>query len=78
MFLCSRAFIVFMPKIRPRLLNARNRMVPKKVAYTVSRHTDIGDWWILYMLGRNMDPLIYKEVLTEFSHTVEQRKKAIK
>ena len=53
-------------------------MVPKKVAYTVSRHTDIGDWWILYMLGRNMDPLIYKEVLTEFSHTVEQRKKAIK
>lgn len=70
--------IVFMPKLRYRLLNARNRMVPRKVAYTVSRHIDIGDWWIIYMLGRNMDPLIFKEVLTEFANTVEQRKKAIK
>lgn len=69
---------MFMPKLRYRLLNARNRMVPRKVAYTVSRHIDIGDWWIIYMLGRNMDPLIFKEVLTEFANTVEQRKKAIK
>lgn len=70
--------IIFMPKLRPRLLNARNRMVPKKVAYTVSRNSDIGDWWILYMLGRNMDPLIYKEVMTELALRVEERKKPIK
>lgn len=70
--------IIFMPKLRPRLLNARNRMVPKKVAYTVSRNVDFGDWWIIYMLGRNMDPLIFKEVMTEFSNTLEQRKKGIK
>lgn len=30
------------------------------------------------MLGRNMDPLIYKELMTEFANTLEQRKKAIK
>lgn len=70
--------IVFMPKLRPRLLNARNRMVPRKIAYTVSRHTDFGDWWIIYMLGRNMDPLIFKEVMTEYASFLEQRKKTIK
>uniref|UniRef100_A0A336LJ58 Innexin n=1 Tax=Culicoides sonorensis TaxID=179676 RepID=A0A336LJ58_CULSO len=51
-----RIVIVCMPSVRPHLLNARNRMVPREVASAVTRKTDIGDWWILYMLGRNLDP----------------------
>lgn len=34
--------------------------------------------WIMYMLGRNMDPLIYRELMTEYASILEQRKKAIK
>lgn len=46
-------------------------MVPQEVAQAIARKTDIGDWWILYMLGRNMDPLIYREVITELAKKIE-------
>jgi hypothetical protein len=41
------------------------------VAAAVSRKTDIGDWWVLYMLGRNIDPLIYREVIGELAKKIE-------
>ncbi|KAF4517909.1 hypothetical protein B566_EDAN001863 [Ephemera danica] len=41
------------------------------VAAAVSRKTDIGDWWVLYMLGRNIDPLIYREVVGELAKKIE-------
>lgn len=59
--------IIFMPRVRAVILNARNRMVPREVAHKISRDLDIGDWWLIYMLGRNLDPIIFKDVLTEFS-----------
>lgn len=31
---------------------------------------DIGDWWIIYMLGRNLDPIIYRDVLAELSKSI--------
>ncbi len=46
-----RALIIFVPSVRSKVLNARNRMVPREVAEAISRKTDIGDWWICYMLG---------------------------
>jgi hypothetical protein len=66
-----RALIITMPQLRPRLLRAKNRMVPYEVADAISRKTDVGDWWILYMLGRNMDPLIYREVVSELAKKIE-------
>lgn len=56
-----------MPKVRASILNARNRMVPREVVNRVSEELDIGDWWLIYMLGRNLDPIIFKDVLTELS-----------
>jgi innexin len=64
-----------MPSIRPYLLNARNRMVPREVAEAVSRKTDLGDWWIIYMLGRNLDPIIFKDVLTELVKRIDPSKR---
>ncbi|XP_028178380.1 uncharacterized protein LOC114365882 [Ostrinia furnacalis] len=52
--------IIFVPSIRPRLLHARSRSIAIETAVVVSRRTDVGDWWLLYMLARNMDPLIYR------------------
>uniref|UniRef100_W8AKP4 Innexin n=1 Tax=Ceratitis capitata TaxID=7213 RepID=W8AKP4_CERCA len=69
-----RACIIFMPKFRPRLLNARNRMVPMEICRSLSRKLDIGDWWLIYMLGRNLDPAIYKDVMSEFAKQVEPSK----
>lgn len=63
-----------MPKFRPRLLNARNRMIPIEICKALSRKLDIGDWWLIYMLGQNLDPIIYKDVLSEFAKQVEPPK----
>lgn len=71
LLLLYRIIIITVPKVRPRLLHARNRMVPQEVAAAISRKTDVGDWWILYMLGRNMDPIIYREVVTELAKKIE-------
>lgn len=65
-----RLLIIFVPSIRARVLNARNRMVPREIAVSVSNKVDIGDWWIIYMLGRNLDPMIYKDVLAELAKSI--------
>lgn len=68
--LIYRLLIIFVPSIRARVLNARNRMVPREIATSVSNKVDIGDWWIIYMLGRNLDPIIYKDVLAELAKSI--------
>lgn len=57
------------------MLNARNRMVPREIAVSVSNKIDIGDWWIIYMLGRNLDPIIYKDVLVELAKSIPAKKR---
>lgn len=73
-----RLLIIFCPGIRPQLLNARNRMVPREVAKSITKKTDLGDWWILYMLGRNLDPIIFRDVVVELAKRVEPQKKTDK
>jgi innexin len=68
--LIYRLLIIFVPSVRARVLNARNRMVPREIAVSVSNKVDIGDWWIIYMLGRNLDPIIYKDVLAELAKSI--------
>lgn len=45
-----------------------------EICRSLSRKLDIGDWWLIYMLGRNLDPAIYKEVMSEFAKQVEPSK----
>lgn len=47
------------------------RYVGSQVAEAIARKTDVGDWWILYMLSRNMDPIIYREMVTELAKKIE-------
>lgn len=65
-----------MPRLRARILNARNRMVPRSVANDISHNLDLGDWWIIYMLGRNLDPIIFRDVLGELVKEIDVNKKS--
>lgn len=42
-----------------------------KVVDAITSKLDVGDWWILYMLGRNLEPLVYREVVSELAKKVE-------
>lgn len=66
-----RAFMILMPQVRPRLLHARNKMVPREICEAITKKIDLGDWWLLYMLGTNIDPLIYRELLSELAKKIE-------
>lgn len=70
-----RLCIFFIPAIRSKILNARNRIVSREVCRVVSNKVDLGDWWIIYMLGRNLDPIIYKDVMGELAKKIEKREK---
>lgn len=65
-----------MPKLRARILNARNRMVPRDVAFDISHSVDLGDWWLLYMLGRNLDPFIFRDVMCDLVKDIDVKKRA--
>ncbi|XP_024887337.1 innexin inx1 [Temnothorax curvispinosus] len=62
-----RVLIIFAPMIRPRLLHLSTRLLPIETCHSVSRKVDLGDWWILYILSSNMDSLLYRDFLMEFT-----------
>lgn len=66
-----RVCMIMSPKLRTRIFHAKNFGLPYEVSRTITRKTDIGDWWILSMLGTNMDSIIFKEMISELSKRIE-------
>ncbi|XP_035776236.1 innexin inx1-like [Anopheles albimanus] len=66
-----RAIIIFAPKIRPLLLRATNRLVGPDIARQLSSNLELGDWWIVYMLARNLDPLICRDVFSDLAKRIK-------
>ncbi|KAJ8947244.1 hypothetical protein NQ318_012010 [Aromia moschata] len=66
-----RIVIIASPKIRPRIFHAKHRSIPIEVCRSLCRKVDLGDWWILMMLGTNMDPIIYREIISELAKKIE-------
>lgn len=66
-----RIMILAMPKFRPRILHSKHRCLSLEVCEAICRKVDLGDWWLILMLGNNMDPLIYREIITELAKNIE-------
>lgn len=66
-----RIVIIALPKIRPKILHAKHRSIPIEACEALCRKIDMGDWWILMMLGTNMDPIIFREVIGELAKKIE-------
>ncbi|KAJ2946732.1 hypothetical protein O0L34_g12791 [Tuta absoluta] len=70
MFVCLmiyRIALILFPGIRPWLIVARTtRSVSYEDGAGVSSKLDLGDWWLFYMLAKNMDPLAFRDLLSEF------------
>nr|CAH7730551.1 unnamed protein product [Callosobruchus chinensis] len=66
-----RVVIISCPKIRPRILHAKHRSIPIEVCRALCRKVEMGDWWILLMLGTNMDPIIYREIISELAKKID-------
>merc|ERR1712111_175792 len=62
-----RLIVIFIPQLRETLLKTRARTVPAYEISNICSKTSRGDWFILYQLGKNIDPIIFKEFLNKLN-----------
>ncbi|KAI1293482.1 Innexin inx1 [Halotydeus destructor] len=67
-----RIFILFTPAIRPKFLHARCRLSSSRDLYTICNKGNIGDWFVLYMLGSNLDPIIMREITQDIARKLQK------
>ncbi|XP_039753949.1 innexin inx2-like [Pararge aegeria] len=68
-----RILVISMPPLRTVMIMGQLRFVKRRVISRIVRHFSFGDWFILYLLGKNMNPLIYKDLIIEVSKELEKR-----
>lgn len=69
--LVYRVAVFIGPKIRMLLLRARSRLSKQGDIENIANRCQIGDWFILYQLAKNIDPLIYKEIIEDLVSKIE-------
>ncbi|XP_014477993.1 PREDICTED: innexin inx2-like [Dinoponera quadriceps] len=69
--LAYRLAVILSPKLRYVLLRARSRLSPQEQVKIISDKCQIGDWFVLYQLGKNMDPLVYKQLIADLASKVQ-------
>uniref|UniRef100_A0A8D8XI51 Innexin n=1 Tax=Cacopsylla melanoneura TaxID=428564 RepID=A0A8D8XI51_9HEMI len=69
--LVYRFAVIMGPKVRLYLLRAKSRLSSQDQIETIARKCQIGDWFVLYQLGKNIDPLIFKELVSDLAKKLE-------
>lgn len=65
--LIYRICVLNSSSFRDKVLAQRARLSDREEIVTVLNNGDIGDWFLLYMLCKNMDPLHYRELIEKLS-----------
>ncbi|KAK2706647.1 innexin inx2-like [Artemia franciscana] len=69
--LIYRALIVMSPKARQFLLKNQARLSKQADINLINNKCLPGDWFVLMQLGKNMEPLIYMELIGELSERLQ-------
>jgi len=73
LMICHRVLIMYNVTARKNALRYRHyRLITDDVAKAVTNKVSVGDWWVLYMLGKNLDPIIYREVVREIAKKADK------
>ena len=67
--------IVLSPRMRAYLLYIRFRLIKREVVNTLVKKSKMGDWFLFYMLGQNVDSMIFKEVMHELARRLGHQSK---
>ncbi|QQP57139.1 Innexin, partial [Caligus rogercresseyi] len=62
-----RLVIILSPRMRAYLLYIRFRLIKREVINLIVMKSKMGDWFLFYMLGQNVDNIIFKEVMHELA-----------
>ena len=69
--LTFRIAISVVPVAREILLRTRARLAPPSKIEEICRDSGFGDWFILYQLGKNMDPMIFRDFINGLHKKLE-------
>nr|XP_018896518.1 PREDICTED: innexin shaking-B [Bemisia tabaci] len=62
-----RFVIILSPRMRVYLLRMRFRLIRREAIDTIVRSSKMGDWFLLFMLGENIDSVIFRDVMHELA-----------
>ena len=72
-----RIVIIISPKTRAILLHLRYRLIRKECINVIIKKAQIGDWFLLFMLGQNLNGILYKEIVHELSRRLGYQTKEL-
>jgi len=52
-------------------MRARSRLAPQEQVETIANKCQIGDWFVLYQLGKNIEPIVFKELIADLAKKLE-------
>ncbi|GIX84809.1 innexin inx2 [Caerostris darwini] len=65
--LIFRFVTILWPAARVYMLNYKCGILDKKDLHVVMSHIKVGDWFLLYLLSKNVDSVYYKEIIHDFA-----------
>ena len=60
-----RSLLIVSPKLRHLVFTTRFRTIRRDSAELLARQSELGDWFLYYMLGENLDNAIFRDVMQE-------------
>jgi hypothetical protein len=70
-----RVMIIVSSSVRCYLLRIRYRRVKQEYIELIMEKSVVGDWFLLYLLGQNIDPVIFKDIMYELAKKLGYRSK---
>ncbi|GFQ75277.1 innexin inx2 [Trichonephila clavata] len=74
--LLFRFVTILWPAARTFMLNYKCGLLDKKDLHVVMSHIKIGDWFLIYLLSKNVDSVYFKEIIHDFAVELKEEAKA--
>lgn len=71
--LVYRVFTLAVPSIRLLVLKSKCNMCNQRDLETVFRDCNIGDWFMLQLLASNIQPVVFKDIITELAERLREK-----
>lgn len=68
-----RMVTFYSPSVRIYIITSHIRTVSKFQIKNIVKKLNLGDWFILYQLGKNIDPRIFKDIIMELDKSSEKK-----
>lgn len=72
--LVYRFVMIFNPSFRLQLLHSRARFIPRSYIRNAISDFSFGDWFVLFKVSRNINPILFRELMQELYEQYNPKK----